>query len=404
MMENTKIKKRAPKNTGHIRKKGNVWEGQYWLKGQHKSVFGNTEEECRAKLNMVQAKIIRGTYVDGSMMPLWVYLDEWHIKYTQIGAGTHPNYDTYIHKHIYESRIGSIPLKKLSLNDFSDFFKEKECSGRLDGKTGGLSPKTLRNMRNMISEALDYAVNYLKYIESNPILGLKTPKVKQPEIKVFDLNSQIQLEKAALTHENPNALMVLIDLYTGLRIGELCGLQWSDFGANCFRVTKSIERRYKIWAENNDDYCLLDVPQNPNNKTALYLCPPKTEKGKRTVYLTEQAIAGFDKIRKYQIEQKWYRPNGFVFLNSSGYPFASEYYYNIYRDVLERAGVEYRNFHTLRHTFATRAFELQFDIPTLADILGHAQRSTTENMYGHSLDDTKQKAMSKFNGMGKFSG
>ena len=63
MMENTKIKKRAPKNTGHIRKKGNVWEGQYWLKGQHKSVFGNTEEECRAKLSMVQAKIIGGTYV-----------------------------------------------------------------------------------------------------------------------------------------------------------------------------------------------------------------------------------------------------------------------------------------------------------------------------------------------------
>ena len=95
----------------------------------------------------------------------------------------------------------------------------------MDGKPGGLSPKTLRNMRNMISEALDYAVNCLKYIAYNPILGLKTPKVSRPNIQVFDLNSQKQLEMAALSHENPNALMVLIDLYTGLRIGELCGRQ-----------------------------------------------------------------------------------------------------------------------------------------------------------------------------------
>ena len=66
-------------------------------------------------------------------------------------------------------------------------------------------------------------------------------------------------------------------------------------------------------------------------------------------------------------------------------------------DVLQRAGVDYRKFHTLRHTFATRAFELAFDIPTLAEILGHAQKTTTENMYGHSLDDTKKSAMARFN-------
>lgn len=404
-MENKKVVKRAPKNTGHIRKKGNIWEGQYRLNGQRKSVYGSTEEECRAKLNMILAKIINGTYVDGSMMPLWVYLDEWRTKYIQIGAGTQPNYNSYINGHIYHSKIGSIPLKKLTLQDFTDFFKEKECSGRMDGKPGGLSPKTLRNMRNMISEALDYAVNCLKYIEYNPILGLKTPKVSRPDIQVFDLNSQKQLEMAALSHENPNALMVLIDLYTGLRIGELCGLQWSDFGMNCFQVTKSIERRYKIWADNNANYLPLNAGHHTDdNKTALYLCPPKTDKGKRTVYLTDQAVAGFEKIRAHQIEQGFFRPDGFVFLNPSGNPFAAEYYYHIYRDVLKRAGVEYRNFHVLRHTFATRAFELQFDIPTLAEILGHAQNSTTENMYGHSLDDTKQKAMAKFNRMGKISG
>ena len=64
------------------------------------------------------------------------------------------------------------------------------------------------------------------------------------------------------------------------------------------------------------------------------------------------------------------------------------------------AGVDYQNFHTLRHTFATRAFELQFDIPTLAEILGHAQKSTTENMYGHTMEETKRAAMGRFNQVG----
>ena len=80
-----------------------------------------------------------------------------------------------------------------------------------------------------------------------------------------------------------------------------------------------------------------------------------------------------------------------MFVNQKGNPYEPRAYNKLYRGVLQRAGVDYRKFHTLRHTFATRAFELAFDIPTLAEILGHAQKTTTENMYGHSLDDTKEK-------------
>ena len=79
--------------------------------------------------------------------------------------------------------------------------------------------------------------------------------------------------------------------------------------------------------------------------------PQFSFKGRRTVYLTDQAVAGFEKIRAHQIEQGFFRPDGFVFLNPSGNPFAAEYYYHIYRDVLKRAGVEYRNFHVLRHPY-----------------------------------------------------
>ena len=217
--------KRSRNGTGHVRLRADGrWEGQYYFEGERKSCYGQTEEECQGKLNVVLGKIYRGTYVDGSMMPFYTYMHFWHEKYILVRPATHTNYETYIEKHIYHSKLGSIPLKKLCLEDFIDFFREKELSGRLDKKPGGLAPKTLRNMRNMMSEALAHAVNRLQWLDRNPIEGLKTPKVSPPQIQVYSKSHQTCIEQAALYHEDKNALMVLIDLYTGLRIGELCGL------------------------------------------------------------------------------------------------------------------------------------------------------------------------------------
>jgi len=237
-------------------------------------------------------------------------------------------------------------------------------------------------------------------IDINPCKGVKTPKVLPPSIKVYTDTHQHQIEKAALEHENVNALMVLIDLYTGLRIGELCGLKWSDFGRDkeYFDIHRIIERLKIQWAENRSDYQRISlISAQPNSSTALYIGTPKTEQGKRRIYTSSQAVLGFERIESYQKNNETYRENGFVFLQRNGNPYEPKAYNDLYRDVLKCADVDYRNFHTLRHTFATRAYELAFDIPTLSEILGHAQKSTTENMYGHSLDDTKKKAMTKFN-------
>lgn len=396
--------RRSPNGTGCIKERSDGrFEGQYYYNGERKSCYAKSEEECRGKLNICLAKIYKGSYIEGSMMPLYVYLNEWHNRYTSftsIKPATHKNYDSYIEGHFYNSRLGSIPLKKLTLLDFCDFFAKKETSGRLDSKPGGLSPKSIRNIRNMAAEALDYAVNNLKWIERNPMHGLKTAKVTPPEIKVFDHVTQDKIEKATLEHENINALMVLVDLYNGLRIGELCGLMWPDFGRNneYFKVKHIIERLDKKWADGRADYQQIPIKNSKSNSsTALYLGTPKTDVGKRIVYLSEQAVNGFNLIKLYQIEHGLFDPNGFVFVQKNGNPYEPRTYTELYRKILKQADVSYQNFHTLRHTFATRAFELNFDIPTLSEILVHAQKSTTENMYGHSLDETKKAAMAKFN-------
>ena len=230
--------------------------------------------------------------------------------------------------------------------------------------------------------------------------GIKTPKVISPKIKVYTTNHQERIEPAALQHEDKNALMVLVDLYTGLRIGELCGLYWSDFqwDSDFFDISRILERLYKKWTQNRPEYQLVSLNRSRiNSSTALYVGPPKTESGKRRIYLSEQAITSFHEIEAQQKKLGLYHPDGFVFLQANGNPYEPRGYYKLYRDILSRADVSYHNFHSLRHTFATRAFELHFDIPTLAEILGHAQKSTTENMYGHSLDETKKRNMEKFN-------
>ena len=101
--------KRSRNGTGHVRLRADGrWEGQYYFEGERKSCYGQTEEECQGKLNVVLGKIYRGTYVDGSMMPFYTYMHFWHEKYILVRPATHTNYETYIEKHIILSLAASL--------------------------------------------------------------------------------------------------------------------------------------------------------------------------------------------------------------------------------------------------------------------------------------------------------
>lgn len=119
-------RKKTRNGTGHVRLRSDGrWEGQYYFEGERKSCYGKTEEDCRGRLNVILGKIYLSTYIDGSQMPLYAYLHKWHMDYIKVRPSTHSNYDTYIERHIYNSRLGSIPLKKLCLDDFVSFFRMK---------------------------------------------------------------------------------------------------------------------------------------------------------------------------------------------------------------------------------------------------------------------------------------
>jgi integrase len=124
------------------------------------------------------------------------------------------------------------------------FFNEKGKNGRLDNKEGGLSAKALRNMRNMLNVALNQAVDN-ELITRNLLAGIKLPKLKNKEMRFLTIVEQNTLSDAVLASNEILALGIIISLDSGIRLGELLGLQWSrvNFDDNSFFVTKSLGRR-----------------------------------------------------------------------------------------------------------------------------------------------------------------
>lgn len=149
--------------TGHIRqRKDGHWEGQYVYQKDRRSVYGKTQDEVSQLLDKIITSIEEGTYVRPNEYTLISWLREWLHTYAEptLRPATFINYELTIERH-FNTKLGRVKLKNVSTRMLQDFFNEKSVSGRADKKRGGLSPKTLKNMRYMdiitVSEILGHA-------------------------------------------------------------------------------------------------------------------------------------------------------------------------------------------------------------------------------------------------------
>lgn len=373
------------------------------------SIYGTTEREVRRKLTETKYQLDNGTYCDKDNITFTGWMLKWLDVYAKPGIkpSTYTSYKTYINGHI-APYFRNTKLQDLQPDRLQQFLNYKSTAGRLDGKEGGNSAKTVLNIKNMIHAALKQAC--INGIISRNIADLvKTPKQSKKEMRVLTIEEQESLINAA--RSDRYGIPIILALYTGMRVGEILALKQEDLvlegSEPVIHVRASMKREYKDGITNNDGEFFGD---NADNKTILMRSSPKTYTSIRDIPLIPEAVEILKKQHQYIEEDKFnagmaFTDHGFVFSNPLGHPFDQRTYADSFERIVKAAGIDKTiqigtndasiGFHTLRHTFATRAIENGMDILVLSKILGHAQASTTLNKYGHVLADHMRSSMEK---------
>lgn len=292
------------------------------------------------------------------LLEVWL---ERYMKYT-IKIRTYNRYKSICELHLIKD-LGEYELEELKPNILQDFLLKK-----IDDH---YSTNTIKGIVSVLKQALRLAIT-LEFVDKEYCSNLKMPSSEEKEISVFTKKEQQVIESFCLNHKKSNYIGIVICLYTGIRLGELLALTWDDidFNSNLLTINKT------------------SYSAKLDGKTQIIVDKPKTKKSNRVIPLPNQLVKLL-KIIKKESNSKYVittRNSGMV---------GNRSYQRTFKFILKKVNVPYRNFHSLRHTFATNAIELGMDVKTLAEILGHTNAMITLNRYSHSLLNYKIEMMNK---------
>ena len=389
------MSKKKANGEGSISKRSDGrYMARYTVNGKRRAIYGATHEEVRVKLNEVLNDIAKGTYIAPQKDTVGMWLKEWLVTYAlpTVKQSTYISYEGYVRIHL-EPELGNIKLTALTTEQIQRFFNKKHRG--YQGKRG-LSPKTLKNMYNMFNATLEQAVINNRLIR-NPLRGVKLPSVTKKEIDILSAEDQALLQKAAGSSPELPAFGVIFTLSTGVRLGELIGFQWGDINTknHSIRVRRTVGRLQKVDEDGN-----LIAKETGKATTEIVIRSPKSITSQREIPLFDELWDGLMEYRNRQCEMFDafgidFNGSTHIFCMPTGKIYDPRTYEDLFKRTLKSADLPDINFHALRHTFATRALEAGMDIKVLSSILGHAQASTTLNLYAHALPDHKRDSMEK---------
>lgn len=344
-----------------FKRKDGRWEARYVkevaLDGTKKygSVYARTYKDVKAKrqmcINIPLACSNKQKRTVNEIMLEWLYERKNHLK-----ISSYQKYSTIFSNHI-SSLIGEIPIKSLSQHIIAQF-------------TDNLFSKDLsRETVNLVLIVLGMALSYAKKRYNVAVPEIRLIKTTKSQMRVFSEKEQQILVKYLFLQTDIYSFGIIVAMFTGMRIGEICALEWQDIKENTIHISKTMQRL-----------------KNNNGVTEVMILPPKTSSSDRIIPIPS--------VLKLVIEH--YRKTcGFVLMQKNGKFTEPRLLQNKFAKCLTECGMEKANFHTLRHTFATRCIEAGVDVKTLSEILGHSDVKTTLNKYVHSSFDLKQKSVDK---------
>lgn len=389
------MSKKKANGEGSITKRSDGrYMARYTANGKRHCIYGETHSEVREKLNQKLVEIARGEFIEPTKETVGKWMNEWLVTYAlpSVKQSTYISYESYIRLHI-NPELGDIKLTALTLEQVQRFFNKKFAGEK--GKKG-LSPKSLKNIYNMFHEAINQAIVNQKMIR-NPLLGVKLPKQQQAERRVLSADEQESLQAVTRMAEELPAYGIIFALSTGVRLGELVALQWKDvnFNNHSIRVRRTAGRLKKV-----DENGQLVEKSEGTTATEIVIRTPKSLTSARIIPIFPELWADLMEYREKQNAVKDalgsdYHDGDYIFSTVDGRLYDPRTFEDLFKRKVALAKIEETNFHALRHTFATRALEAGMDIKVLSSILGHAQASTTLNLYGHALPDHKKVSMEK---------
>ena len=371
-----------PRKGENIRKRvDGRWEARY-IKGYHANgkakygyLYAKTYAEARRMKTEAVAACKPETFLPGgkklilgNVLELWLESRKEHIK-----PSTFCSYHHIVHSHLIPA-LGSIPLQKLTDSLIEQYSREKRMEGRLDEK-GDLSSNTVADHINLLRWALRYAAAQ-NWCTQN-LLTAHAPKATKSNVETFNDIDWRRLNGYLKEHPNQETLGILIAMYTGLRIGEVCGLRLSDidFSSGILHVNRTVLR-------------IKDMDKNAQTKTKVILETPKSECSRRAL-----PIPGF-LIQMIKKQYDMVSPDSCLITGTTKH-MEPRAYYRKYQAILRACKIKGYTFHALRHSFATRCIEQGGDPKTVSEILGHANVNITLERYVHPSMRSKRAVMER---------
>ncbi|MBQ7785903.1 MAG: tyrosine-type recombinase/integrase [Clostridia bacterium] len=387
--------KRGAQGAGSIRKKTvmrngieyTYWEARYTAgydpgtgKQIQKSISGKTQKEVRQKLQKITIALDEGTYSEPSKMTVGEWLDIWHKDYLgAVKQATVAHYGSHIEKNL-KPRIGAIKLSALKPHAVQALYNGLL---RSEDNPDGMSAKTVKNLHGVLHRALKQAV-MLGYIPSNPTDACVLPRVEKKEVSFIEEDNISVLLEAIKGHRFENVYKV--DLFTGMRQGEILGLTWDcvDFDTSTLTICKQLQKEHK-----------------KGGQYGLVSC--KTDRVRRI----RPAPFVMDILRQQRQKQRqerllacgaWCNDWNLVFTNEIGGHLCTPTVYNHFKAIVKRIGLPAVRFHDMRHTYAMISLQNGDDIKTVQENVGHATAAFTLDVYGHVSQRMKQESAYRMQG------
>ena len=355
---------------------------------KYRQFTGKKQSDVREKMDQIKTDIRTNTYVE----PNKVIISELSTDFLKaikpsIKNTTWLSYEAMIRKHI-NPEVGGIKAMKLSTDDLQNLYNKKLNEGRADGKPGGLSPKTIRYIHQIIYNMLEYARTKKPPIVSDNVSNskaLKLPKNPKKEMKTLDMKEiEKFLDRAKLSRYYA---AYFLELYTGLRRGELLGIRWKDidFHNGKIQVIQQLVKEGSI-------HVIRELKTESSQNRVISIPKEVVNVLKEHKYKQEVELKA---LGRNDIEIAEHFKTGLVFITEEGKFVQPRCFDRYFKSILKTAKVKTIRLHDMRHTFALISLQAGADIKTIQNDLGHESIETTLDKYGHVNEKMKKDAANK---------